>query len=134
MKTAVDTSVVLDVLGADAVFGAGSKEALKAAYSAGALIAGEVVWAEVRAQFEHDTAFEQAMNALGVSFQPMTHEASRLAGALWREHRRRNAGKRGRLIADFLIGAQALLSADALLTRDRGFYRDYFKRLRIVEP
>jgi hypothetical protein len=26
------------------------------------------------------------------------------------------------------------MRADALITRDRGFYRAYFKRLKIVDP
>jgi predicted nucleic acid-binding protein len=38
------------------------------------------------------------------------------------------------MIADFLIGAQALLQADRLLTRDRGFYRGYFDDLEIIDP
>jgi hypothetical protein len=37
-------------------------------------------------------------------------------------------------VPDFLVGAHALERADALLTRDRGFYRRYFKGLRIIEP
>ena len=46
MRTAVDTSVILDVLTRDPRFGETSLRALKAAYSAGALVAGEVVDAE----------------------------------------------------------------------------------------
>ena len=40
----------------------------------------------------------------------------------------------GRVIPDFLIGAHAQITADRLLARDRGYLRDYFKKLKVLEP
>lgn len=139
MRTAVDSSVLLDVLGADTSFGPASREGLRAAYDAGGLVASDVVWAEVRASFPSDAAFEEAMAALGVQFLPLTPVAAALAGSLWREHhlqRRRDPKRESpkRVVADFLIGAHAQVQADALLARDRGFFRSCFTRLRVIEP
>jgi predicted nucleic acid-binding protein len=136
MKTAIDSSVLLDVLGADPQFGEASRAALRIAYDAGALIACEVVWAEVRAHFPTQESFLEDLTTLGVSFDPMTPAAAALAGALWQERRRKGSKHedRNRLVADFLIAAHAHLQADALLTRDRGFYRRYFPNLKLVDP
>lgn len=134
MKTAVGSSVLLDVLGADPRFGEMSREALRSAYDAGALVACEVVWAEVRAHFPSDETFAAALRLLGVRFEPLSPEAALMAGQLWREYRRGTRVERRRVVANFLIGAHALLQADRLLSRDRGFYQRYFRRLRVIDP
>jgi predicted nucleic acid-binding protein len=134
VKVAVDSSVLLDVLGADPIHGERSREALRTAYDTGALVACEIVWAEVRAHFQIDTAFSEALSLLGIRFEAISEDAAAKAGQLWRQLRREPGATRLRVVADLLVGAHALIQSDALLTRDRGFYRIRFKGLRILEP
>jgi predicted nucleic acid-binding protein len=134
VRTAVDSSVLLDVFSGDPRFGEPSSRALREAYDQGALIACEVVLAEVRACFPSDERFASDMDRLGISFEAISRESATLAGSLWRAWTRAG-NERGRRIApDFLVGAHALRHADRLLTRDRGFYRASFRGLTIVDP
>lgn len=133
MITAVDTTVLIDVFEPDPAFGPRSREALRAAISEGSLISCEMVWAEVVATFPSATEAEHALKRLGIEFSPIGAAAAVAAGVSWRSYRD-SGGPRTRLIADFLVGAHAKLQAERLLTRDRGFYRTYFKQLRILDP
>jgi hypothetical protein len=141
VKTAVDTSVLLDVFTGDPVFGEASRQALRRAHDAGKIVACEVVWAEVAAQFPSREAFSEAMDAVGIDFEPLGAASAAWAGELWRRHHagRTRAGRSPRqeakrVVADFLIGAHAQRQCDALLSRDRGFYRSVFKGLKLVQP
>ena len=134
MITAVDTSVLLDVLAADPEHGERSREALRTAFASGALVVCDVVWAEVRAHFSDDDDCVEVFARLGIRFDSLSVDAATLAGRLWRQYRQRSRAPRSRVVADFLIGAHASLQGEALLTRDRGFYRDYFADLRVIDP
>ncbi len=132
MITAVDTSVLIDVFGADPRFGAASASALRTGLNEGAVVACSIVWGETRAAFANDEEFVRAMSTLGVAFSAIQEEAATLAGVSWKKYRAAG-GKRDRIIADFLIGAHAARQCDRLLTRDRGYYKKNFSRLVIVD-
>jgi predicted nucleic acid-binding protein len=131
--TAVDTTVLLDVFGADARFGLPSREALRQCRAEGALIACDIVWAEVAAAFPGEETAHYALEKLGVGFDALDESTAMSGGASWREYRQRG-GTRTRVIPDFIIAAHATAKADRLLTRDRGFTRAYFGHLTVLDP
>ena len=135
MRSAVDSSILFDVLLPDPKFGPASAALLRETIDSGVIVACEIVWAEVRASFKSDELFNMAMGKLGVQFDPASSGAAQMAGSLWRQYRSAAKGSvREHLIPDFLVGAHALLQAEALLTRDRGFYRRYFSNLKLLDP
>lgn len=133
MISVVDTNILLDVFGADPQHGQQSSLLLRRCLKEGAVHACEVVWVETGTAFPTQQACKTAMETLTVEFSSITQETALLAAQVWREYRLKG-GKRERVVADFLIGAHALLQGNRLLTRDRGFYRKYFKSLTILEP
>lgn len=130
MITAVDTSILLDVL-VDAGDADQSEALLVQAYERGSLIISPAVYAELVPQTQSQDELDRWLSLGGIGVIPFTKEHAYTAGLAHVAYRKAG-GKRTRILADFFIGAHALHEANALLTRDRGFYRKYFSGVAVV--
>ncbi len=135
---AIDSSVLIDLIGEDAR-AASAEEAVRSALAHGPVVACDVVIGEVVAGLGSGSILLDALDESGISFAPLELRAAVRAGEMQRRYRERLlAGKAPnavpRSVPDFLIGAHALLQCTGLITRDAGFFRDYFKGLKVIVP
>ena len=130
---AVDSSVLLDVLTADPRFGQASTDALAQALAQGEVVVCDAVVAEIQTMLDTRETAMDSLAEFGIRFEPTTEQAAVRAGHMQRRFRDRG-GRSERVMADFLIGAHAMMQCQALITRDATFYREYFKGLKLIVP
>jgi len=133
MITAIDSNVLIDLIGGKTAFTAAAIAALDSARMDGAMIISPVVAAEISGHFATSAALRSALAAMQIAIEEFGSEALHLAGTAFVRYRQRSARPRERMLADFLVGAHAQHHADVLLTRDRGYYRTYFPKLHVVD-
>jgi predicted nucleic acid-binding protein len=157
MITAVDTNIILDVLIPGEPFSDSSKKLLDSHLSKGKLILCEVVVAELAARFPSEEDLTTFLADTRMNLVYSDEKSLYLAGARWAEYARKNSKsrfscgqcghafepacpkckaaltRRLHVLADFLIGAHALVQADCILSRDLGVYKTYFKDLKVVD-
>jgi predicted nucleic acid-binding protein len=133
MITAVDSSVILDVVTADSRFARKSARALREARRAGRLIVCETVIAEITPALQTEQTVRELMESWSLFFEASDLSVALLAGRIFRIYLDRGGSHR-RVVPDFLIGAHALGRANRLLARDRGYLRDYFSELILIDP
>jgi len=130
---ALDSSVLIDVLIADPQYADASETAIADALAASDVVVCDAVVAEVQAMLDTSVNLMDTLETLGIRYQPGTEQAAMRAGHMNKRFRARG-GRRERVVADFLIGAHAMLQCTALITRDAAFFHDYFKGLKIIDP
>ena len=77
MITAVDTNILLDIFLPDPEFGDISKRLLRQAYDEGALIACDIVYAELVPQFSDRSLLNEALEKINVSTSSSTSNTGR---------------------------------------------------------
>ena len=135
---AIDSCVLIDLLGDD-VRAEAAEESVRQALTRGPVVVCDVVVSEVVSGLGYGAELLQTLEEAGIGYSAIESRAAVRAGEMQRRYkeRRRAAGLPAigeRTVPDFLIGAHALLQCTALISRDAGFFRDYFKGLRVVVP
>jgi predicted nucleic acid-binding protein len=135
---AVDSPVLIDLLGDDARAEA-SEDSLRQALAHGPVVVCDVVVSEVVAGLGFGAELFDVLEEAGIGYLATEARAAVRAGEMQRRYKQRlRAEGRGlpttRTVPDFLIGAHALLQCKGLITRDAGFFRDYFKGLKVIVP
>lgn len=130
---ALDSSVLFDILIGDPVYAEASEQCIGDALAREDVVVCDAVVAEVQAMLDTSVSLMDTLISLGIRYLPTQEAAAMRAGHMNKRFRARG-GKRERVVADFLIGAHALLQCDGLITRDEGFFRDYYKGLKVVVP
>lgn len=134
MITALDTNVLVDLGVEDAERARKAAQAIEECGSAGPLVVCDITLAEFASGFPEDGDPAACVRELGILYDPIRKVTAVEAGRIHARYEKRAGRPVRRPFPDFLVGAHALIQADRLLTRDRGFYRNYFEGLRLVEP
>lgn len=130
MITAVDTSVLVAMTKPEPTAD-GWFKALSAASTEGQLVTSEVVIAEMVAYTRSEGGVREMLERLDIHFDPARYDSAVLAGKIFRAYRDRG-GPRERLLPDFMVAAHASAQAGRLATTDRGYFRNYFPRLKLL--
>lgn len=137
MTTALDTNVLVALWGKDEALNLKTQKALDEAHSRGEMVVSGAVYAELLAEQQRDEAFvDRFCDEAGIQVDwdvsvKIWREAGRAYQAYARRRRRQEAVGPRRILADFVIGAHALLNGYRLLTLDAGVYRASFPRLEV---
>jgi predicted nucleic acid-binding protein len=128
---AVDAPVLVELL-VDGARADAAEACLRQALAGGRVVVCGAALAAVSAALRNGADALAALEEMGVHYSPLESKSALRAGEMLRRQRQRAGDPRP--LADFLVGAHALLQCDALITFDAGFHRDYFKGLKLIVP
>ena len=130
---AIDSSVIVDLLSNEPAAAEGAEASLRQSLAVGPVVVCDIVLSEITTALRDGAEALAVLEEMGIAFSPVESKAAVRAGEMQRRYRQRG-GQRQRTVPDFIVGAHALLQCSALITRDGGFFRDYFKGLKVIVP
>jgi hypothetical protein len=139
MTTAIDTNVITALWNADDALNRQAQGALDGIFGRGKLVVSGVVYAElVAAPLRTEQFVDRFLEDAGIEVEwEINENMLRTAGVAFQnyaEQRRKQKGLQPRrILADFLIGAHAVVKGHRLLTLDEKHYRAAFPKLELLE-
>ena len=130
---AIDSSVIIDLLSDNTGTAEGAEASLRQSLTVGPVVVCDVALAEITTALRDGAEALGVLEEMGITYLPVEAKSAIRAGEMQRRYRQRG-GHRERTVPDFIVGAHALLQCSALITRDAGFFRDYFKGLKVIVP
>ena len=137
MTTAIDSNILVALWDAGDALHRSARQLLEEASETGQLVINGLVYAELLAAPGRSEEFlDRFCEETGIRIEwELKEQVCREAGNAYQKYaeRRRKQGTNGprRILADFLIGAHALVSGYQLLTLDGRMYRASFPKLRV---
>lgn len=156
MTSAVDSTVLFDILRPDSRFLDRARNSLAKALEHGALVISQPAFAEVATIIDDKEEYDAFLREMGIRLVASTPAVLHRAGTVWRSYTTRRStaltcsvcGRdeeracsscgatlraRQHIVADFMIGAHAMaLGGGRLIARDEGMYRTYFPDLTLL--
>ena len=138
MTTAIDSKVIVALWNEDEAQNLTAKKALGESQTQGRMVICGAVYAELMAAPGRTEQFiDRFCEEAGIAVEwEIGERAWRAAGAAFQGYTARRRKQKGaearRILADFVIGAHALVNGYRLLTLDAGIYQASFPRLRIT--
>ena len=129
----VDSNVILDVILGDPNWADWSSDALGEAIANGRTVINPIVYAEISIRYTRIEELDEVLWNQIIEREPLPYEAAFLAGKVFSKYGLRG-GKRIAPLADFFIGAHAMVSGYGLLTRNPRHYRRNFPKLTLIAP
>ncbi|MBL6938772.1 MAG: type II toxin-antitoxin system VapC family toxin [Alphaproteobacteria bacterium] len=129
----VDTSVLLDVVTNDPVWGIRARLALDNASATDDVVINDVIYAELSVRYPTIEGFEAMLKSVPLQHRPIPPRALFLAGKAYQLYRRRG-GMKTSVLPDFFIGAHAAVEGAQILTRDPGRVKTHFPTVTLNAP
>jgi predicted nucleic acid-binding protein len=129
----VDTNVLVDIVSDDPVWAEWSQRHLGLAATRDELAINDIVYAELSIRYTRIEELDAMLDQARLFSARMPRPALFLAGRAFQRYRAAG-GRRTGVLPDFFIGAHAVVSDSALITRDAARYRTYFPGIDLIAP